>query len=99
MPPRSKRPLLLWLDADQADMLGKLATDHGQSPREFLETLIGRMLNAEGADEVEWLLVALNNEDNTRLRTYAREHGWEVENLLDELVGDALDGLVRRESD
>ncbi len=38
-------------------------------------------------------LVALNNEDNTHLRTYARTHGWDVENLLDELVGDALDGL------
>jgi serine/threonine protein phosphatase PrpC len=83
----------LWLDPDQADMLGKLASDRHATPREFIERLIDRMLNAEGADDVEWFLVALNNEDNTRLRTYARTHGWDVENLLDELVGDALDGL------
>ncbi len=93
MPPRSKRPVQLWLDPDQADMLGKLASDRHATPREFIERLIDRMLNAEGADDVEWFLVALNNEDNTRLRTYARTHGWDVENLLDELVGDALDGL------
>lgn len=93
MPPRSKRPVQLWLEPDQADVLGKLASDRGDTPREFIERLIGRMLTAEGADEVEWLLVALNSTDNARLRTYARTHGWEIEVLLDELVGDALDDL------
>ncbi len=48
----SKRPVQLWLDADQADVLGKLASDRGDTPREFVERLIDRMLNAEGADDV-----------------------------------------------
>jgi hypothetical protein len=74
-------------------MLGKLASDRGDTPREFIEGLISRMLTAEGADAVYWFVVALNGEDHAKLGTYARKHGWDVDVLLDELVGDALDGL------
>ena len=48
MPPRTaKRPVQLWLDADQAKTLGKLASDRGNTPRECLEGLIGQMLTED----------------------------------------------------
>jgi hypothetical protein len=89
-PKLSRRLVTLNLDNDQAARLDRLGAPRGQKAGDFVADLLRPLLEAENAEVLHWFTVALNGADFARLGTLCRKRGWQVDQLLDVLIGDAL---------
>jgi hypothetical protein len=92
-PKLSRRLLTLDLDNDQAERLDRLAAPRGQKAADFVADVLKPILEAENAEVLNWFTVALNGADFALLGTLCRKRGWQVDQLLDVLIGDALTNL------
>jgi hypothetical protein len=93
--PRLHRRLVtLNLDNEEASRLDRLAAPHGQNASEFVSELLRPLLQAENGEEnLFWFLCALNGPDHALLGTHCRKRGWNVDEVLDILIGNALEHL------
>jgi hypothetical protein len=92
-PKLNRRLVTLNLDNDQAARLDRLAAPRGQKAGDFVADLLKPILEAENGEALNWFTVALNGPDFALLGTLCRKRGWQVDQLLDVLIGDALQHL------
>jgi hypothetical protein len=92
-PKLSRRLVTLNLDNDQAARLDRLGAPRGQKAGDFVADLLSPLLEAENAEELYWYLIALNGPDNALIGKVCRKKGSKVDEVLDIIVGDALEHL------
>ncbi len=85
--------MTLNLDNEQAARLDRLAAPRGQKAADLVVDLLKPILEAENAEELHWFTVALSGADFALLGTLCRKKGWQVDAVLDVLIGDALEHL------
>jgi hypothetical protein len=92
-PKLNRRLLTLNLDNEEASRLDRLAAPRGQKAGDFVAELLNPILEAENAEGLHWFAVALSGADFALLGTLCRKRGWQVDAVLDVLIGDALENL------
>jgi hypothetical protein len=96
-PPRGPQPThkLLTLNLERAavERLERMANQRGETPAEYVEHVLQPLLEAENGDALFWFLIALNSADHMLIAKHCRKRGWQVDQLLDVLIGDALTNL------
>jgi hypothetical protein len=70
-----------------------MADQRGETASEYVEHVLQPLLAAENGEGLFWFLIALNSADHMLLSKHCRSRKWQVDQLLDVLIGDALTNL------
>jgi hypothetical protein len=70
-----------------------MAEQRGETSSEYVQHVLQPLLAAENAEGLHWFLCALNGPDHALLGTLCRKREWQVDQLLDVLIGNALTNL------
>ncbi len=96
-PPRGPQPthklITLHLEREAVERLEKMGQQRGETAAEYVEHVLQPLLAAENGAELFWHLIALSSADHMLVSKHCRQRKWEVDQLLDVLIGDALTSL------
>jgi hypothetical protein len=81
------------------ERLERMANERGETPSEYVASLLFPLLDAQNGEELYWYLIALNGPDNALIGKVCRKRKWQVDQVLDVLVGDALEKLAQEQGD
>jgi uncharacterized protein YajQ (UPF0234 family) len=94
MPSLSRRLVTMNLDIDQAERLERMGAERGKTAAEVVAALLQPLLDSENGEDLYWYLIGLERSDNTRISQLCLDRDWQVDELLDVLVSDAINREV-----